>query len=346
MKGLNPHFQKAQGPKQPNSVEDWLDAIQNQGISGLSRALSLLENKKAQARQMAINVLQACMPYVGKSKRIAITGIPGAGKSTFIEALGTYYAEKNHRIAILAVDPSSQRTGGSILGDKTRMEKLAKHPNVYIRPSATDGTLGGVAAHTREAIYFCEAAGYDMILIETVGVGQSEVAVHSMADAFILLTIPGAGDELQGIKRGIMEMADCIIVNKAEPPNSERAKQAASELKNALHVFPPHEYGIEVEVFQTSAHTGLGINEVAEHFLKIIEQANRHGMFEKRRIKQSTFWLNEALNQMVIQELMENKSASETWQQLKISTQKGEINPFTAAHEFWEGFLKQRMGEK
>jgi len=342
MKGLNPNFQKAKGPQQPDSIEEWLDTIQNQGVAGLSRAISLLENKKANSRKMALNVLQACMPYAGKSKRIAITGIPGAGKSTFIESLGTYYAEKNHRIAILAVDPSSQRSGGSILGDKTRMEKLAKHPNVYIRPSASDGTLGGVAAHTREAIYVCEAAGYDIILIETVGVGQSEVAVHSMADAFILITIPGAGDELQGIKRGIMEMADCIIVNKSEPPNAERANLAARELKNALHVFPPHEYGIEVEVFQTSAQTGLGIQEVAEHFLKIMDTATQTGMFEKRRKKQTTFWLNEALNQTVMQELMEKKTASEHWEKLKTKTQAGEINPFTAAHMFWEDFLNSK----
>lgn len=336
MKGINPDFQRAGGPIEPNSVEEWLDAIQNQGISGLSRAISLLENKKPETRKMAMQVLQACMPLAVKSKRIAITGIPGAGKSTFIEAIGTYYAKKNLRIAILAVDPSSKRTGGSILGDKTRMENLARLPNVFIRPSASEGSLGGVAAHTREAIYLCEAAGYDLILIETVGVGQSEVAVHSMADVLVLLTIPGAGDELQGIKRGIMEMADLIVVNKSESPNGERANLAARELKNALHVFPPHPYELEVNVKLASAKTGFGITESADSILDLIELARHKGTFEKRREDQTQYWLTEALNHAVMEGIMQSRKASELWNKIKIKVEKGEINPFVAAQLFWE----------
>lgn len=285
---------------------------------------------------MAMQVLQASMPFAGKSQRIAITGIPGAGKSTFIEAIGSYFASKNYRIAILAIDPSSRRSGGSILGDKTRMENLSKLPNVFIRPSASDGTLGGVASHTREAIYLCEAAGYNLILIETVGVGQSEVEVHSMADALVLLTIPGAGDELQGIKRGIMEMADCIVVNKSEPPNQERAFQAARDLKNALHVFPPHPYGLDVQVKMASAQTGMGIVECADYILELIAQAKSQGTFEKRRIEQTQYWLKEALNQTVMQGIMNSKQASEHWKELNLKVEKGELNPFVAAQLFWE----------
>lgn len=340
MKGINPDFQRPGGPATPDSVEAWMDSIQNQGISGLSRAISLLENKKPEARNTAMQVLQASMPFAGNSKRIAITGIPGAGKSTFIEAIGTYYASKNVRIAILTVDPSSQRTGGSILGDKTRMENLSRLPNVFIRPSASEGTLGGVAAHTREAIYLCEAAGYDLILIETVGVGQSEVAVHSMADALILITIPGAGDELQGIKRGIMEMADCIVVNKAEPPNQEKANHAANELRNALHVFPPHPYGMQVQVRLASAKTGMGIEETADCILELIAKAQSQGTFEKRRTEQTAYWLTEALHQRVMQGIMESKSASEQWNILKLKAEKGEINPFVAAQTFWDLFRR------
>lgn len=336
MKGINPDFQRPGGPTQPGSVAEWMDAIQNQGISGLSRAISLLENKKPEVRKMAMQVLQASMPFAGKSQRIAITGIPGAGKSTFIEAIGSYYAAKNYRIAILAIDPSSQRSGGSILGDKTRMENLSKLPNVFIRPSPTAGTLGGVASHTREAIYLCEAAGYNLILIETVGVGQSEVEVHSMADALVLLTIPGAGDELQGIKRGIMEMADCIVVNKSEPPNQEKANQAARELKNALHVFPPHPYGLEVQVKMASAQTGMGIVECADYIIELIAQTQAQGTFQKRRTDQTQYWLNEALKQTVMQGIMNTKEASENWAQLKVKVEKGEINPFVAAQLFWD----------
>lgn len=339
MKGINPKFKRLEGSSSPQGVEDWLDAIQNGGISGVSRAISLLENKKPEARKIAMKVLESIMPFTGKSIRIAISGIPGAGKSTFIEAFGNEILQKNVRIAILAIDPSSQRTGGSILGDKTRMEGLSKHPNVYIRPSPAGQSLGGVAANTREAMYVCEAAGYDLILIETVGVGQSEVAVHSMADLMILLTIPGAGDELQGIKRGIMEMADCIVVNKAEKPNEQKAEQAARELRNAIHVFPPHPYGMDLQVMLASATTKLGVSEIIEHCYALIKKAKDSGMFEQRRRDQSEYWLNEALHQIIIQSLMENKQSSTLWDNLKMNVKTGETNPFFAADSFWKEFL-------
>jgi LAO/AO transport system kinase len=342
MKGINPTFKRSDGSFTPQGVSDWLDAIQNGGISGVSRAISLLENKKPEARKMAMKVLERCMPYTGKSIRIAISGIPGAGKSTFIEAIGNEILQKNYRIAVLAIDPSSQRTGGSILGDKTRMESLAKHPNVYIRPSPAGQSLGGVAANTREAMYICEAAGYDLILIETVGVGQSEVAVHSMADLMVLLTIPGAGDELQGIKRGIMEMADCIVVNKAETPNETKAQQAARELRNATHVFPPHPYGMELKIMLASATTNQGIPEFIDHCFELINTAKNSGMFEERRKDQSEYWLNEALHQIMVQSLMENKQNTSLWEDLKMKVKRGETNPFSAADSFWKQFLSSK----
>ncbi len=345
MKGINPAFKRSEKAKAPQKVEDWLRAIQQGGISGLSRAISLLENNKPEARKMAMKVLESCMPFTGKSVRIAISGIPGAGKSTFIEAIGNEILKKNHKIAVLAIDPSSQRTGGSILGDKTRMECLAKHPNVYIRPSAAGQSLGGVAASTREAMYICEAAGYDIIIIETVGVGQSEVAVHSMADLMVLLTIPGAGDELQGIKRGIMEMADCIVVNKAEQPNEIKAEQAARELRNATHVFPKHPYGMELKIMLASATTKQGIPEFIEHCLKLVNTAKNSGMFEQRRKDQSEYWLNEALHQIMIQSLMENKQNTSLWEDLKLKVKRGETNPFSAADSFWKQFLSSQKNK-
>jgi len=221
------------------TVGQYFEGILQGNRTILSRAVTLIESNKPDHQRMAQEIIGRCLPYSGKSVRIGITGVPGAGKSTFIESFGTYLTALGKRLAVLAIDPSSEKTKGSILGDKTRMEELSTDPNAYIRPSPSSGSLGGVARKTRETILLCEAAGFDTILIETVGVGQSETTVHSMVDFFLLLQIAGAGDELQGIKRGIMEMADTIVINKADGDNVLRAKTAATLYRNALHLFPP-----------------------------------------------------------------------------------------------------------
>ena len=243
-------------------LEWYVDGILKGDRVALSKAITLVESALPKHQELAQQIIAACLPHSGKALRLGITGVPGAGKSTFIEALGMYLCRKDHKLAVLAIDPSSQRSKGSILGDKTRMEELSIHPNAFIRPSASAGTLGGVARKTRETVILCEAAGYDTIFIETVGVGQSETAVHSMVDFFLLILISGAGDELQGIKRGIMEMADGIAVNKADGDNVLRAERAAAECRTALHLFPMPDSGRETKVLTCSSLTGLNVDAV------------------------------------------------------------------------------------
>ncbi len=252
----------------------------------LSKAITLVESALPQHQELAQQIIAACLPYSGNALRLGITGVPGAGKSTFIEALGMYLCREGHKLAVLAIDPSSQRSKGSILGDKTRMEELSVEPNAYIRPSASAGTLGGVARKTRESIILCEAAGYDTIFVETVGVGQSETAVHSMVDFFLLILISGAGDELQGIKRGIMEMADGIAVNKADGDNVMRANRAAAECKNALHLFPLAESGQETKVLTCSALTGFNIDEVWKMVSEHVQAIRENGYLNRKRSQQ------------------------------------------------------------
>lgn len=225
------------------TVNDYVQAILRGDMTMLSRAVTLVESSLPADQAMAQAVIEQCLPHSGKSIRLGITGVPGAGKSTFIDELGVQITSKGHKLAVLAIDPSSERSKGSILGDKTRMERLSVDPNAFVRPSPSAGSLGGVARKTRESVILCEAAGFDTILVETVGVGQSETAVHSMVDFFLLIQLAGTGDELQGIKRGIMEMADGIAINKCDGNNIEKAKVARNQFQNALHLFPPHESG-------------------------------------------------------------------------------------------------------
>lgn len=238
---LNPEAARKFRDSRPKELEvrEYLEGIRAGNRSVFSKAITLIESSLPRHQELAQQIIGACVPFSGNSVRVGITGVPGVGKSTFIESLGKYLTAKGNKIAVLAIDPSSQRTKGSILGDKTRMEDLANDPRAYIRPSSSSGTLGGVARNTRESIVLCEAAGFNIIFVETVGVGQSETAVHSMVDFFLLLMLAGAGDELQGIKRGIMEMADAIIINKADGDNIAKTELAAMEYKNALHLFPP-----------------------------------------------------------------------------------------------------------
>lgn len=263
--------------------------------AGLSEAITLLESLLLEDDTKAQALLQLVLPKSGNSLRIGITGVPGVGKSTFIESFGKYLISLGKKVAVLAIDPSSERTGGSILGDKTRMTDLSNNPMAYIRPTATSGSLGGVARKTRESILMCEAAGYDIILVETVGVGQSEIAVHSMTDFFLLLMLSGAGDELQGIKRGIMEMADAILITKTDGNNIQPANLAKAEYKNALHLFPANDNAWIPQVKTVSALNNQGMDEVWDILESFQNQVVPSGWLEKKRKKQQEFWMKESL---------------------------------------------------
>jgi LAO/AO transport system kinase len=279
------------------SLDEYIPGILNGNISILSQAITLVESNKPEHQKIAQEIIIKCLPFTGNSVRIGITGVPGAGKSTFIESLGKYIISTGRKLAVLAIDPSSERSKGSILADKTRMEELSSNSLAYIRPSPSAGSLGGVARKTRESIILCEAAGFDTIFIETVGVGQSETAVHSMVDFFLLIQIAGAGDELQGIKRGIMEMADAIVINKADGDNIEKANLAAAQFRNALHLFPPPQSGWSPCVLTCSAKQGTGISEVWDIINEYIELTGKNQFFDSRRHDQAKFWMYETINE-------------------------------------------------
>jgi LAO/AO transport system kinase len=323
------------------TLKDIFSGIRAGKIAMLSKAITLMESSLPEHRNMAADLVEMCLPFSGNSIRIGITGVPGAGKSTFIDSLGTFYCEQKQKVCVLAVDPSSQKTQGSILGDKTRMEKLSAHENAFIRPSPSAGSLGGVAKATRESIILCEAAGFTKVLVETVGVGQSETEVHSMVDFFLLLAIPGAGDELQGIKRGIMEMADAIIINKADGDNMGKVTIARGQLVNALHLFPLNESGWLSPVESCSALENTGIDkaaEIIEQFIKLHKQKN---LFEKRRDSQSEFWLNNSIENMLKQGFFENKKISQKLSEYKAMLLKKEISPFKAANDLMALYSKE-----
>ncbi|MBN2213004.1 MAG: methylmalonyl Co-A mutase-associated GTPase MeaB [Bacteroidales bacterium] len=283
--------------KRQYSVKEYLEGILNGNRIILSQAITLIESALPGHRNMAQEIIEKCLPYSGKSLRIGITGVPGAGKSSFIEALGTMLASEGRRIAVLAIDPTSERSKGSILGDKTRMENLAAYQHAFIRPSPSAGTLGGVARKTRETIFLCEAAGFDTIFIETVGVGQSETAVHSMVDFFLLLMLAGAGDELQGIKRGIIEMADMVAITKADGTNTRKAEQAMAAYNSALHLFPAAESGWMPRVLTCSAYQKTGIKMIWELITEYKAFTVKNGYFSKKRKKQSLYWMYETIDQ-------------------------------------------------
>ena len=312
---------------------DVLEAIRSGNRGALGQAITLLESAKAEDKKIATELLQLALPYSGQSVRIGITGVPGVGKSTFIEALGIRLIEDGHRLAVLAIDPSSQKSKGSILGDKTRMEKLSANQNAFIRPSPTAEALGGVARKTREAIILCEAAGYDTLFIETVGVGQSEIAVKSMVDCFLLLMLAGAGDELQGIKRGIMEMADILAITKADGDNLKRSQQARSAFANALHLFPPSESGWIPEVLTCSSYEMTGIAQVWETIEKFTNHLKLKGHFERNRQEQDLNWFRESLRENMMDKFYASEKVRQLIPLLEAKIRNGEISPFTAAAE-------------
>lgn len=296
---VNPYL-KARKKKQNLSAAEYTEQILKGNITILSQAVTLLESQRNEHQVIAQEVIEKCLPYSGNSVRIGITGVPGAGKSTSIDAFGMHLVkEKKKKLAVLAIDPSSERSKGSILGDKTRMEEISREPGVFIRPSPSAGSLGGVARKTRETIILCEAAGYDTIFVETVGVGQSETAVHSMVDFFLLIQLAGTGDELQGIKRGIMEMADGIIVNKADGNNIEKAKLAAAQYRNALHLFPLPSSGWNPKVLTYSGYYKTGISEIWEMIYEYISFTKKNGYFEFRRNSQAKYWMYETIDEQL-----------------------------------------------
>jgi LAO/AO transport system kinase len=325
---------------QPTS-NDLVKGILDGNITALSRAITLVESTNAGHLEKANEVINACLPYANQSVRIGITGVPGVGKSTFIEVFGKHLTSLGKKVAVLAVDPSSTISHGSILGDKTRMEELVKDSNAYIRPSASGETLGGVARKTRETITLCEAAGFDTIIIETVGVGQSETAVHSMVDFFLLLKISGAGDELQGIKRGIMEMADAIVINKADGDNIKKAKLAKTEFNRALHLFPAKKSGWTPTTATCSAITHDGIPEVWETIQKFLELTRSNQYFYEKRKEQNQFWMMETINEQLKGNFYNHPQIAKLLEKNKKAVQNDEISPFAAARLLLENYFKK-----
>lgn len=321
-------------------VEEYVKGILSGDIALLSKAVTLVESSRPEHQRIAQEIIVQCLPSSGESIRIGITGVPGVGKSTFIEVLGTYITKRGGKLAVLAIDPSSERTKGSILGDKTRMEELSVDKNAYIRPSPSAGSLGGVARKTRETIILCEAAGFNHIFIETVGVGQSETAVHSMSDFFLLLMLAGAGDELQGIKRGIMEMADLIAINKADGNNTEKAQLAKRQYKNALHLFPRKESGWIPEVLTCSALTQTGISDVWDKIELYKKQITDNGYFNGNRKAQASFWLHETIEENFKRSFYLHPVMREKIKEYEKRVLSSELSSFAAAGELFEIFSK------
>lgn len=325
--------------KQP-SAQQLIDGILKGDKIALSRAITLVESTSPAHLEKANEVIKACLPHANQSVRVGITGVPGVGKSTFIEAFGKYLTGLGKKVAVLAVDPSSSLSHGSILGDKTRMEELVKDENAYIRPSASGESLGGVARKTRETIILCEACGFDTILIETVGVGQSETAVHSMVDFFLLLNLAGAGDELQGIKRGIMEMADAIVINKADGDNIKRARLAKTEYNRALHLFPMKNSGWSPKVTTCSALTNEGIADVWDTITDYFQLTQDNDYFSKKRREQNQYWLLETINEQLKRNFYNHPDIQILLDENKKAVQNNEISPFAAAQLLLEKYFK------
>lgn len=312
----------------------------------LSLAITEVERDIPEARDRAAKLLEKCLPYSGNARRIGITGVPGVGKSTFIETFGRQLTAAGHKVAVLAIDPTSSRTGGSILGDKTRMNELARDPKAFIRPSAASDTLGGVARATRETIMLCEAAGYDRIIVETVGVGQSETAVHGMVDFFLLLMLAGAGDDLQGIKRGIMEMADGMVITKADGDNILNAERAARQYSNALHLFPPTGNGWAPKVSLTSAVENTGFEALHNILEDFFTEVSASGWMLKNRQRQDLVWLDEAIRFEIRDALHRHPQANTLLESLREQVADRKVSPFAAARALLDFWLNGSATEK
>lgn len=335
---VNPYLKKI-ARKRPKELtaKEYLKGIFSGDRSMLGRAITIIESSLPAHRALAKQIILGCQEKIHKSKlrsmRIGITGVPGAGKSTFIEAFGGYITGNGHKLAVLAIDPSSERSNGSILGDKTRMETLTKDPKAFIRPSPSAGSLGGVTRKTRETILLCEAAGYDVVFIETVGVGQSEVAVHSMSDFFLLLMLSGAGDDLQGIKRGIMEMSDLIAITKADGANEEKSEGAKALYANALHLFPPTDSGWTPTAVTSSAYTKKGLPEILKIIKDYFKLVWQNGYYDVKRREQAKYWMYETINESLRNDFYDNPQIEKALQKAEAQVLSGQMDSFMAAEK-------------
>lgn len=335
---VNPYL-KARRRRRLLSASEYVEGILRGDITILSQAVTLVESHNPEHEAVAQEVIEKCLPHSGNSIRVGITGVPGAGKSTSIDVFGLHVLKQGGKLAVLAIDPSSERSKGSILGDKTRMEKLSVHPDAFIRPSPSAGSLGGVARKTRETIVLCEAAGFDKIFVETVGVGQSETAVHSMVDFFLLIQLAGTGDELQGIKRGIMEMADGIVINKADGDNVDRANLAATQFRNALHLFPLPPSGWAPRVLTYSGYYEIGVAEVWQMIYDYFDFVKGNGYFYEKRRQQELYWMYETINEKLRDNFYQNPAIEEMLaakQQLVLGNRQ---SSFVAAHEVLDRYF-------
>jgi len=339
---INPYLRRGRFRRQELSVDDMVAGILRGDVTILSQAVTLIESVNPQHQQKAQEVINRCLPYSGNSIRVGISGVPGAGKSTSIDEFGMHVLrEYGGKLAVLAIDPSSERTKGSILGDKTRMEKLAQHPKSFIRPSPSAGSLGGVARKTRETIILCEAAGFDKIFVETVGVGQSETACHSMVDFFLLIQVAGTGDELQGIKRGIMEISDGIVINKCDGDNVDRCQMAATNFRNALHFFPMPESGWLPKVLCYSGFYGTGVKEIWDMIYQYIDFVKQNGYFNYRRQEQVKYWMYESINEHLKSSFYNNPVVEARLTEAEQSVLNGQKTSFIAAQDLLNLYFQQ-----
>ena len=341
---VNPYLKRHRRKPMPSAAE-MVEGIVKGDVTMLSRAVTLVESLSTDHQVIAQEVIEKCLPHSGNSRRIGITGVPGAGKSTSIDVFGLHVLKQGGKLAVLAIDPSSERTKGSILGDKTRMERLAVHPKAFVRPSPSAGSLGGVARKTRETIVLCEAAGFNNIFVETVGVGQSETAVHSMVDFFLLLQLAGTGDELQGIKRGIMEMADGIVINKCDGDNVERAKLAAAQFRNALHLFPPTPSKWVPEVLTYSGYFELGIDGVWDMIDRYFDYVKGTGYFDTKRQQQAKYWMVETIDEQLRASFYHQPEVRALLEQKEMRVLNNEQSSFTAAKDVLD-FYFDRLRNK
>jgi LAO/AO transport system kinase len=339
-------LKKRKERREKRSVDSLFHNMVKGDREALSSSITLLESTLPSDKDMANDLIQRCLPLTGRSVRIGITGVPGVGKSTFIEAFGKLLVQKGMKVAVLAIDPSSGTSGGSILGDKTRMQELSAMKEVFIRPTAAGTALGGVARKTRESVFLCEAAGFDVILIETVGVGQSETMVHSMVDFFLLLMLAGAGDELQGIKRGIMEMADALVITKADGDNLKKAQLASREYANAMHLFPPKQSGWTAVSFTCSAYKNENIDKVWDTVGSFANQTKLNGWFNDHRKQQDRYWLTETLKEMILNEFFEDEQLMNDLEQTEKKVYNGELSSFHAAEMLYELFNRKLKQNK
>ncbi len=332
--------------KRRYTVHEYTEGILSGNRNILSQAITLIESSLPRHHEMGQQIIENCLPHSSSSVRIGITGVPGVGKSTFVESFGKMLTSSGKKIAVLAIDPTSEKTKGSIMGDKTRMEQLSSDPDAFIRPSPSGGSLGGVARKTRESIILCEAAGFDTVFIETVGVGQSETAVHSMVDFFLLLMLAGAGDELQGIKRGIMEMADLIAITKADGDNVQKAQMAKVQYENALHLFPAPESGWQPKVVTCSSINNNGLAGIWEKVNKYLDYTKKSGYFARRRREQARYWMHQTINEKLKYRFYNDRNIASLIEKLEQDVIADRITSFEAARKLVEEYYGNKLKRK